>query len=442
MLLFSGCVSLQLRSQSVMSSATNEQSLASSPSAPAATPDASASAMLSQTQQLVSTSFQSAVSWISSATAALGHFVEEAVAAEDAQAARHEREEAEAAAQSGAAALSEANPIDPAAAPLDYTVTPTLLEFVDALSEHGDTFLRFPRAHQSFRLSALQESHARSVLAASPALARMRYRLAPSQIKEQEFWRIYFILFANVARKIKATESAATATPAAGCNCGLAAAANANGEGTCASHAASCPHSVDSAQPHRRGSSTATSPAASPARPSGSDASPAAASASASASATAASSTPVAAIPLDLREADRLCGLDHMHGRRGGSMGLAAEDVDDEDSQLDPQTDALIADILRRQRMGSNSLPSPAQLHTLQHTPSKHRGAHPAPSLSAEFAAASQDDALNTSELGVTEAELDEALRQQQGDAPASPAGVLGHERADSVALSNTAELP
>lgn len=402
----------------------DEQNQGASPPAAAAAPPAvedtatAPQAVLAQTSQLVSASFQSAVSWLSSATSALGHFVEEAVAAEDAQAAQHEREEAEAA--HGASALSESSPIDPTAAPLDYAVTPALLEFVDALSEHDDTFLRFPRAHQSFRLSALQESHARSVLAASPALARMRYRLAPSQIKEQEFWRIYFILFANVARKIKATESAAA------------------------------PSAPTESTHNQRGSSTASSSAAaSPARPSAGDASPAAV---VSDAATAAASSPVAAIPLDLREADRLCGLDHMHGRRSSSLlSDSGLEVDDED-QLDPQTDALIADILRRQRLGSNSLPSPAALHSLQpqqqHTPLKSRAsAHTAQSLSAEFASAasSEDvDALNTSDLGVTEAELDEALQQQQqqGDTPASPAIGEGHARAESLALSSAAELP
>jgi hypothetical protein len=78
-------------------------------------------------------------------------------------------------------------------------VRPKLLEFVEELAKHDESFVAFPapsaKEAAAFKeLSPLQEQHAALVLRHCQPLRDMRYRLTPTKMSEDRFWRNYFIL--------------------------------------------------------------------------------------------------------------------------------------------------------------------------------------------------------------------------------------------------------
>jgi hypothetical protein len=77
-------------------------------------------------------------------------------------------------------------------------VRPKLLEFVEELAKHDDSFVAMlPSAKEAeaFKeLSPLQEQHAALVLRHCQPLRDMRYRLTPTKMSEDRFWRTYFVL--------------------------------------------------------------------------------------------------------------------------------------------------------------------------------------------------------------------------------------------------------
>eukprot|EP01114_Cavostelium_apophysatum_P019152 TRINITY_DN6090_c0_g1_i1.p1 TRINITY_DN6090_c0_g1~~TRINITY_DN6090_c0_g1_i1.p1 ORF type:complete len:310 (-),score=96.79 TRINITY_DN6090_c0_g1_i1:521-1450(-) len=81
-------------------------------------------------------------------------------------------------------------------------ITPTLIEFVDNVCQHPKTFVDFPleendRALADIPLSEWQVRHAELMLKKVESLGRLRFKLCPSQMKEDHFWKIYFMLAKN-----------------------------------------------------------------------------------------------------------------------------------------------------------------------------------------------------------------------------------------------------
>jgi len=84
----------------------------------------------------------------------------------------------------------------------NLAVTPQIIEFANALAEHETTFTRFPAEHKTdIAFSEKQIAHARELLIQSPALATLRHQLCPKVIKDQDFWRVYFILLHNIQKR-------------------------------------------------------------------------------------------------------------------------------------------------------------------------------------------------------------------------------------------------
>jgi len=76
-----------------------------------------------------------------------------------------------------------------------------LIEFVTEISNHPQTFIDFPIEEYGtldeitkFKLSELQEKHARFILSKVTSLGDLRFKLCPSQMKDTTFWIIYFLL--------------------------------------------------------------------------------------------------------------------------------------------------------------------------------------------------------------------------------------------------------
>jgi len=82
-------------------------------------------------------------------------------------------------------------------------VSPQIVTFADALSEHPDTFLHFPPPdpNSPWRLTPAQEAHAKEVLQRSERLSALRYSLCPKKITDAEFWRVYFTLLQSSRRR-------------------------------------------------------------------------------------------------------------------------------------------------------------------------------------------------------------------------------------------------
>jgi len=151
--------------------------------------------------------------------------------------------------KSSSASSSSANSAAlPKRIPIDYRINPHIIEFVNALAEHESTFLSFPKDQTTpsrksiekyendnkkdtndsssssssssraplFELTPFEEYHAREILAASPALARLRYRLCPSQLRESDFWRVYFVLLGNLTKRLTKQFEDSNAIP---CDC-------------------------------------------------------------------------------------------------------------------------------------------------------------------------------------------------------------------------------
>jgi hypothetical protein len=77
-------------------------------------------------------------------------------------------------------------------------IRPPLIEFVIELAKHPETFSNMPLTEKescAFKeLSPQQMQHATLALKHIPQLGQLRYRLCPGQIKEEAFWRNYFLL--------------------------------------------------------------------------------------------------------------------------------------------------------------------------------------------------------------------------------------------------------
>jgi hypothetical protein len=82
-------------------------------------------------------------------------------------------------------------------------VSPQIVTFADALSEHPDTFLHFPPPdpNSPWQLTPSQEAHAKEVLQQSERLSALRYSLCPKKITDAEFWRVYFTLLQSSRRR-------------------------------------------------------------------------------------------------------------------------------------------------------------------------------------------------------------------------------------------------
>lgn len=142
-----------------------------------------------------------AFAWLSEATRQLGEFIDAALMEEDEWNDKQQREQVRKEIDSHTL-QTEQTIKQPMQRPPEYEITPSLLEYVSDLSEHDSVFLRFPRPSSSptsstspssfsttFEMTPYQEEHAREILAQSPKLARVRYRLCPKKITEAEFWR-------------------------------------------------------------------------------------------------------------------------------------------------------------------------------------------------------------------------------------------------------------
>lgn len=252
--------------------------------------------------------------------------------------------------------LSPIDALEPHAS-LSYALTPTLLEFASAIAEHETTFLQFPKSHQPFHLTRAQEDHARQLLQQCQPIAKLRFRIVPKQMKEEEFWRVYFLLMRNVAKKVigaQREEPIAEEDPTPATN---ETETNDN-EGTTISDPTA--------------SSVVSTPQRQPARSA-----------------------------LDMEEIDRLCGVSNLRSNRRLSMGLTGDSDDDEydGGLVDHRTDAVLDAIVRNHRglNASFSLPSSPAAPIL---PSDRN-----PSLSSDFT-------NDNTEFNVTEAELNDALEE------------------------------
>jgi len=78
-------------------------------------------------------------------------------------------------------------------------ITPSLKEFVQNICQHPNTWLEFPleKAQESIILSDWQERHARLMLNQVDELGELRFQLCPSHLKDERFWKIYFLLVQN-----------------------------------------------------------------------------------------------------------------------------------------------------------------------------------------------------------------------------------------------------
>jgi len=101
-------------------------------------------------------------------------------------------------------------------------ITKPLLEFVENICQYPKTFVDFPveesftptpqqmnsktdistptvgeQTRSIYILSPWQEQHARLILHQVKDLQKLRFKLCPSHLKEDAFWRIYFLLVRN-----------------------------------------------------------------------------------------------------------------------------------------------------------------------------------------------------------------------------------------------------
>eukprot|EP00005_Dracoamoeba_jomungandri_P014388 CAMPEP_0174268906 /NCGR_PEP_ID=MMETSP0439-20130205/39150_1 /TAXON_ID=0 /ORGANISM="Stereomyxa ramosa, Strain Chinc5" /LENGTH=157 /DNA_ID=CAMNT_0015357383 /DNA_START=32 /DNA_END=505 /DNA_ORIENTATION=+ len=97
---------------------------------------------------------------------------------------------------------------------VEIEVTPTLIEYVQQLAQHPQTFTNFPISSQAeFEMSAVEERHAKTMLTKVPELSRLRYILCPSKMREEVFWRIYFLLLENKLSRVVAQGSSKKEAP-------------------------------------------------------------------------------------------------------------------------------------------------------------------------------------------------------------------------------------
>jgi len=91
-------------------------------------------------------------------------------------------------------------------------ITPSLKEFVQNICEHPNTWLEFPleKSQESIVLSDWQERHARLMLNQVDELGELRFQLCPSHLKDERFWKIYFLLVQNKIGPISFNEKIPT----------------------------------------------------------------------------------------------------------------------------------------------------------------------------------------------------------------------------------------
>jgi len=91
-------------------------------------------------------------------------------------------------------------------------ITDQLKEFVQNLcEEHPDTFVNFPLEEKEIQeklvLTTWQEKHVKLMLESVEDLRLLRFHLCPSQLKDDEFWTIYFLLVRNKVGPISSESS-------------------------------------------------------------------------------------------------------------------------------------------------------------------------------------------------------------------------------------------
>jgi len=91
-------------------------------------------------------------------------------------------------------------------------ITPSLKEFVQNICQHPNTWLEFPleKSQESIVLSDWQERHARLMLNQVDELGELRFQLCPSHLKDERFWKIYFLLVQNKIGPISFNEKIPT----------------------------------------------------------------------------------------------------------------------------------------------------------------------------------------------------------------------------------------
>jgi len=83
---------------------------------------------------------------------------------------------------------------------VDFGIEPTIVEFVENICNHPNTFRDFPVENYGIspkKLTPKQERHAVIMLDKVPELSKLRYKLCPGHMKEEMFWRVYFLLLQN-----------------------------------------------------------------------------------------------------------------------------------------------------------------------------------------------------------------------------------------------------
>jgi len=82
----------------------------------------------------------------------------------------------------------------------DIGIDPTIMEFVESICNHPNTFRDFPLenyGNSPKKLTPKQEKHAMLMLDKVPELSQLRYKLCPGAMKEEKFWRVYFLILQN-----------------------------------------------------------------------------------------------------------------------------------------------------------------------------------------------------------------------------------------------------
>jgi len=82
----------------------------------------------------------------------------------------------------------------------DIGIDPTIMEFVESICNHPNTFRDFPLenyGNSPKKLTPKQEKHAMLMLDKVPELSQLRYKLCPGVMKEEKFWRVYFLILQN-----------------------------------------------------------------------------------------------------------------------------------------------------------------------------------------------------------------------------------------------------
>jgi hypothetical protein len=104
-------------------------------------------------------------------------------------------------------------------------ITAEMVEYVRNMCQHPKTFSEFPLEEkdkegkqsfplllhtETFILLPWQENHAKIILDQVSELKTLRFKLCPSILAEERFWRVYFLLLTNKIREEASTEKPTT----------------------------------------------------------------------------------------------------------------------------------------------------------------------------------------------------------------------------------------